>query len=40
MPSHGTGAGLDSLTGGSYGRKFKEDARRYFGSQAGICGPW
>ncbi len=38
MPSHGTGAGLDSLTGGSYGRKFKEDARRYYGSQLGFAG--
>ena len=25
-------AGLEWLTGGSYGRKFKEDARRYYGS--------
>jgi choline dehydrogenase-like flavoprotein len=38
MPSHGTGAGLDLLTGGSYGRKFKEDARRYYGSQLGFAG--
>ena len=28
----GTAAGLESLTRGSYGRKFKEDARRYYGS--------
>jgi len=32
MPSVGTGANLEWLTGGSYGRKLKEDARRYYGS--------
>ncbi len=32
MPEMGTAAGLEWLTGGSYGRKFKEDARRYYGS--------
>ena len=32
MPGMGTGAGLEWLNGGSYGRKFKEDARRYYGS--------
>jgi len=32
MPSIGTFSGLEWLTGGSYGRKFKEDARRYYGS--------
>jgi choline dehydrogenase-like flavoprotein len=32
MPSLGTAAGLEGLTGGSYGAKFKEDARRYYGS--------
>ena len=32
MPSMGTGAGLEWLTGGSYGKKFKEDVRRYYGS--------
>ncbi len=32
MPSTGTVAGIEWLTGGSYGRKFKEDARRYYGS--------
>lgn len=32
MPGHGTGAGLEWLTGGSYGAKFKEDVRRYYGS--------
>ena len=29
MPGPGTAAGLEWLTQGSYGRKFKEDARRY-----------
>ena len=32
MPGHGTGAQLEWLTGGSYGAKFKEDVRRYYGS--------
>jgi choline dehydrogenase-like flavoprotein len=32
LPEMGTAAGLEWLTGGSYGRKFKEDARRYYGS--------
>jgi len=32
MPSVGTFSGLEWLTGGSYGKKFKEDARRYYGS--------
>jgi choline dehydrogenase-like flavoprotein len=32
MPSMGTAAGIEWLTGGSYGRKFKQDARRYYGS--------
>jgi choline dehydrogenase-like flavoprotein len=32
MPGHGTASGLESLTGGSYGAKFKEDVRRYYGS--------
>ena len=38
MPRFNTGADLDWLTGGSYGRKFKEDARRYFGSTVGFSG--
>jgi choline dehydrogenase-like flavoprotein len=38
MPNAGTGAGLEWLTGGSYGRKFKEDARRYYGSFLGFAG--
>jgi len=32
MPNLGTAAGLEWLNGGNYGRKFKEDARRYYGS--------
>jgi choline dehydrogenase-like flavoprotein len=32
MPGFGTGAGLEWLTGGTYGQKFKEDVRRYYGS--------
>lgn len=32
MPGPGTGAGLEWLTGGSYGAKFKQDVRRYYGS--------
>ena len=32
LPSVGTFSGLEWLTGGSYGKKFKEDARRYYGS--------
>lgn len=32
MPDFGTLAGLEWLTGGSYGAKLKEDARRYYGS--------
>jgi choline dehydrogenase-like flavoprotein len=32
MPGGGIFGGLERLTGGSYGRRFKEDARRYYGS--------
>jgi choline dehydrogenase-like flavoprotein len=32
MPGVDTMAGLEWLTGGSYGKRFKEDARRYYGS--------
>ncbi|MGI9625464.1 MAG: GMC family oxidoreductase [Longimicrobiales bacterium] len=32
MPGYGAFAGLEPLTGGSYGRQFKEDCRRYYGS--------
>ncbi|HME39234.1 MAG TPA: GMC family oxidoreductase [Steroidobacteraceae bacterium] len=32
MPDYGTAAGIEWLTGGSYGVKFKRDVRRYYGS--------
>lgn len=32
LPGMGAGAGLERFTRGSYGRRFKEDARRYYGS--------
>lgn len=32
MPGPGIFGGLESFTGGAYGRKFKEEARRYYGS--------
>jgi len=38
MPDVGTAAGLEWLTGGSYGAKFKQDARRYYGSFVGFDG--
>jgi choline dehydrogenase-like flavoprotein len=38
LPSLGSAMGLDSLTNGSYGRQFKEDARRYYGSMLGFAG--
>jgi choline dehydrogenase-like flavoprotein len=38
MPSLGTGAGLEWLTQGSYGRAFKEDVRRYYGSFVSFAG--
>ena len=31
MPGMGTGAGLEHYTRGSFGRQFKEDARRFYG---------
>lgn len=37
MPGMGT-ADIEWLNGGNYGRKFKEDARRYFGSFVGFAG--
>jgi choline dehydrogenase-like flavoprotein len=37
MPSLGSMAGLASIAGG-YGRKFKEDMRRYYGSIIGLSG--
>jgi choline dehydrogenase-like flavoprotein len=38
MPGMGTGASLEWLTGGSYGRKYKEDVRRYYGSFVSFAG--
>src|SRR5438445_8324994 len=38
MPGVGTATKLEWLTGGSYGAKFKEDARRYYGSFVGFAG--
>src|SRR3984893_1277081 len=38
MPGHGTAAGLEWLTGGSYGAKFKQDVRRYYGSFVWFAG--
>jgi choline dehydrogenase-like flavoprotein len=32
MPGPGIFGGLENFTGGAYGKKFKEDARRYYGS--------
>lgn len=38
MPGPYTFAGLEWVTGGSYGRQFKQDARRYYGSFIGFTG--
>jgi choline dehydrogenase-like flavoprotein len=38
MPGMGVTGGIDALTQGSYGRQFKEDARRYYGSFVGFAG--
>jgi choline dehydrogenase-like flavoprotein len=38
MPEVGIFEGLEALTGGSYGQKFKQDARRYYGSFVGFSG--
>jgi choline dehydrogenase-like flavoprotein len=38
MPGANTATGLEALTGGSYGRKFKEDVRRYYGSFVSFAG--
>lgn len=32
MPEAGSFNGMEAITGGSYGKKFKEDIRRYYGS--------
>jgi choline dehydrogenase-like flavoprotein len=38
MPDHGTAGGIEWLTGGNYGAKFKQDVRRYYGSFVGFDG--
>jgi choline dehydrogenase-like flavoprotein len=38
MPDLDTGADLEWLTGGSYGVRFKQDMRRYYGSFVGFSG--
>jgi choline dehydrogenase-like flavoprotein len=38
MPGLGVTGGVDSLTAGSYGPQFKEDARRYYGSFVSFAG--
>jgi choline dehydrogenase-like flavoprotein len=38
MPTMSIAAGTESMTGGGYGRQFKEDMRRYYGSFVGFTG--
>jgi choline dehydrogenase-like flavoprotein len=38
MPAAGLFDGLDAFNGGTYGRKLKEDARRYYGTFVGFAG--
>jgi len=38
MPGNGVFGGLEDLTGGSYGLRYKEDCRRYYGSFVGFSG--
>ena len=38
MPGLGVASGLEQFTGGSYGKAFKEDARRYYGSRLSFAG--
>ncbi|OHE84106.1 MAG: GMC family oxidoreductase [Verrucomicrobia bacterium RIFCSPLOWO2_12_FULL_64_8] len=38
LPNLGTGADLQWLTGGTYGRKFKSDVRRYYGTFVSFSG--
>jgi choline dehydrogenase-like flavoprotein len=38
MPESGTLRGLERITRGSYGKKLKDDARRYYGSFVGFAG--
>ncbi|HEU5078223.1 MAG TPA: GMC family oxidoreductase [Opitutaceae bacterium] len=37
-PNAYTGRGMESLTGGTYGKKFKEEMRRYYGSWISFSG--
>ena len=38
MPGMGVTSGLEAITGGNYGRQFKADARRYYGSFVSFAG--
>ncbi len=38
MPGLGVTSGLEGITGGNYGRQFKADARRYYGSFVSFAG--
>jgi len=38
MPTVGIAAGTEAMTGGGYGRQFKADMRRYYGSFVGFTG--
>jgi hypothetical protein len=38
MPGMGTAQGIEGQTGGAYGKRFKEEARRYYGSYVGFAG--
>lgn len=38
LPAAPMFSGLEWLTGGTYGKRFKEDARRYYGSSVGFAG--
>jgi choline dehydrogenase-like flavoprotein len=38
MPGYGVFGGIESLTEGSYGARYKEDCRRYYGSFLGFAG--
>ncbi|HEX7630523.1 MAG TPA: GMC family oxidoreductase [Lacunisphaera sp.] len=38
LPGMGTISGWEWITGGTYGKKFKEEARRYYGSFVGFSG--
>jgi len=38
MPGMGATGGIEGITGGNYGKQFKADARRYYGSFMGFAG--